>query len=202
MMKKLSLTIMLALCTLGVWAQNGKIDVKFLGTYPDIIDFAWAYATDTEGNEDAELDESTRALQQALERYRTGREQEKGFTITVDKKAGYILVESKYEGFTSKWEMCYWNMADTKHKLFAVCIELSENGKRMNPGQFDCLNFYRYDNATRKMAAYNAGVEVDYFNVSYALPRTGKDITVTHWSEDGREKWQNTLKWNGNGFSK
>ena len=196
------MAIMLALWALGVWAQNGKIDVKFLGSYPDIIDFAWAYATHTEGNEDTELDESTAALQQVLERYRTGREQQEDFTITVDKKAGYILVESKHDGFISKWEMCYWNMADKKHKLFAVCIEMSENGKRMNPGQFDCLNFYRYDNATRKMTAYDAGVEVDYFNISYGLPRTGKDITVTHWSENGREKWQTTLKWNGNGFGK
>jgi hypothetical protein len=201
-MKRLSMAIMLALWALGVWAQNGKIEVKFLGSYPDIIDFAWAYATHTEGNEDTELDESTAALQQVLERYRTGREQQEDFTITVDKKAGYILVESKHDGFISKWEMCYWNMADKKHKLFAVCIEMSENGKRMNPGQFDCLNFYRYDNATRKMTAYDAGVEVDYFNISYGLPRTGKDITVTHWSENGREKWQTTLKWNGNGFGK
>ena len=196
------MAIMLAFWALGVWAQNGKIEVKFLGSYPDIIDFAWAYATHTEGNEDTELDESTAALQQALERYRTGREQQENFTITVDKKAGYILLESKHDGFISKWEMCYWNMADKKHKLFAVCIEMSENGKRMNPGQFDCLNFYRYDNATRKMTTYDAGVEVDYFNISYGLPRTGKDITVTHWSENGREKWQTTLKWNGNGFGK
>lgn len=201
-MKKLSLAIMLALCTLGVWAQNRPTEVKFQGAGPDIMDFAWSYATDTEGNEDAELDESTAALQEALDRYRTGLEQKKGFTITVDKKAGYILVESKQDGFTSKWEMCYWNMADKKHKLFAVCIELSENGRRSGPGQFDDLRFFCYDNATRKMRNYNAGVEVEYFNISYGLPRTGKDITVTHWSEDGREKWQTTLKWNGHGFSK
>lgn len=201
-MKKLSLAIMLALCTLGVWAQNRPTEVKFQGAGPDIMDFAWSYATDTEGNEDAELDESTAALQEALDRYRTGLEQQKGFTITVDKKAGYILVESKQDGFTSKWEMCYWNMADKKHKLFAVCIELSENGKRSNPGQYDGLTFYRYENATRKMKAYNAGVDVEYFNISYGLPRVGKDITVTHWSENGREKWTTTLKWNGHGFSK
>ena len=160
-MKKLSLAIMLALCTLGVWAQNRPTEVKFLGAGPDIMDFAWSYATDTE---------STAALQEALDRYRTGLKQKKGFTITVDKKAGYILVESKQDGFTSKWEMCYWNMADKKHKLFAVCIELSENGRRSGPGQFDDLRFFCYDNATR--------------------------------SEDGREKWQTTLKWNGHGFSK
>jgi len=201
-MKKLSLAIMFALCTLGAAAQNRWIEVGFLGNGPDIIDFAWAYATATENNEDVELDESTRALQEALDRYRTGLDQQEGFTITVDRKAGYILLESKENGFTSKWEMCFWNMADKKHKLFAICIELSENGKRTNPGQFDDLRFFRYDNATRKMQSYNAGVEVEYFNISYALPRVGKDITVTHWSEDGREKWQTTLKWNGHGFDK
>ena len=65
-------------------------------------------------------------------------------TITVDKKAGYMLLESRQDGFTIKWEMCYWNMADKKHKLLAYCVELSENG---------------------------------------------------------REKWQKTLKWDGNRFS-
>ena len=200
-MKKLSLTIMFALCTLGAAAQNRWIEVGFLGNGPDIIDFAWAYATATENNEDVELDESTRALQEALDRYRTGLDQQEGFTITVDRKAGYILLESKENGFTSKWEMCFWNMADKKHKLFAYCVELSENGKRTSPGQYDGLNFYRYDNTTKKMSAYDAGIEVDYFNISYALPRTGKDIIVTQWSENGREKWQKTLKWNGSRFS-
>ena len=97
--------------------------------------------------------------------------------------------------------MCFWNMADKKHKLFAYCVELSENGKRTSPGQYDGLNFYRYDNTTKKMSAYDAGIEVDYFNISYALPRTGKDIIVTQWSENGKEKWQKTLKWNGSRFS-
>ena len=44
--------------------------------------------------------------------------------------------------------------------------------------------------------------EIIMYLCSYGLPRVGKDITVTHWSEDGREKWQTTLKWNGHGFDK
>ena len=44
------------------------------------------------------------------------------------------------------------------------------------------------------------GFGVEYFNKSYALPRTGKDIIVTTWHEDGK-KTQKTLKWNGHGFS-
>ena len=51
------------------------------------------------------------------------------------------------------------------------------------------------------MSLYDAGIEVDYFNISYSLPRTGKDIIVTQWSENGKEKWQKTLKWNGSRFS-
>jgi hypothetical protein len=199
-MKRLSLSIILVCCTLVVAAQDG-IKVNFQGAAPDIMDFAWSYVTSSDGNEEAESDESTNALRQSLEMYRKGQSQPEDFTITVDKKAGYILVVSNQNGFTNKWEMCFWNMADKKHKLFACCVELSENGKRTSPGQYDGLNFYRYDNATKTMSAYDAGIDVDYFNISYSLPRTDKDITVTQWSENGKEKWQKTLKWNGSKFS-
>jgi hypothetical protein len=180
-------------------AQEG-IKVGFLGAAPDIMDFAWAWATANDDDPESEPDESSNALRQSLECYRTGEAQPEGFTITVDRKAGYILVQSKHDGYASKWEMCYWNMDDKKHKLFAMCIELSENGKRMNPGQYDGLTFYRYNNATRQMKPADMGIDVQYFNISYALPRVGKDIIVTHWSENGREKWQTALKWNGHGF--
>ena len=142
MMKRLSLAIIFACCTLAMAAQDG-IKVKYQGAAPDIMDFAWSYVTSSDGNEDEEVDESTNALRQALERYRKGQSQPEGYTIPVDKKAGYILVESRHSGFISKWEMCFWNMADKKHKLFAYCVELSENGKRSSPGQYDGLNFYR-----------------------------------------------------------
>ena len=39
-MKRLSFAIMLALCTMGVWAQEG-IKVEFKGASPDIFDFVW-----------------------------------------------------------------------------------------------------------------------------------------------------------------
>ena len=199
-MKKVVLFAMIfACCTLTMSAQE-SIKVGFLGSAPDIMDFAWAYATADENQEDGDNDESTIALRGALECYRTGRSLPDDMTITVDKKAGYILLVSKQGGFTSKWEMCYWNMDDKKHKLFAVCVELSENGKRTNPGQYDGLTFYRYNNATRLMKHVDMGIDVQYFNISYALPRVGKDIIVTHWSENGREKWQTALKWNGHGF--
>ena len=198
-MKKLVAILFLLALTMTVSAQEG-IKVGFLGAAPDIMDFAWAWATANDDDPESEPDESSNALRQSLECYRTGEAQPEGFTITVDRKAGYILVQSKHDGYASKWEMCYWNMDDKKHKLFAMCIELSENGKRMNPGQYDGLTFYRYDNATRVMKLVDMGIDVQYFNTSYALPRVGKDIIVTHWSENGREKWQTALKWNGHGF--
>jgi len=34
--------------------------------------------------------------------------------------------------------------------------------------------------------------------VSYDLPRSGKDITVTYWYKDRKE--QKTLKWDGHRF--
>ena len=57
--------------------------------------------------------------------------------------------------------------------------------------------------------AAQEGFRVDYqgtrptikdFVKAYALPRTGKDIIVATWHEDGK-KTQKTLKWNGHGFS-
>ena len=198
-MKKLVAILFLLALTMTVSAQEG-IKVGFLGAAPDIMDFAWAYASANDGDPENTPDESSAALRQSLECYRTGEAQPEGFTITVDRKAGYILVQSKHDGYTSKWEMCYWNMDDKKHKLFAMCVELSENGMRMNPGQYDGLTFYRYDNATRQMKHVDMGIDVQYFNISYALPRVGKDIIVTQWSENGREKWHTALKWNGHGF--
>jgi hypothetical protein len=50
------------------------------------------------------------------------------------------------------------------------------------------------------MHYFNIIFDVEYLDKSYALPRTGKDITVTQWDKNGK-KTQKTLKWNGSGFS-
>ena len=99
--------------------------------------------------------------------------------------------------------MCYWNEADKKHKLFAYNVSSFTNGK-YNAGQYDVLMFYRYNNATKKMSyCTDTGFDVEYGTgdgamISYALPRIGKDITVTTWYEKGKK--QKTLKWNGKKF--
>ena len=51
---------------------------------------------------------------------------------------------------------------------------------------------------------YEPGFDVEYGTddgawISYALPRSGKDITVTSWYDD--KTTQRILKWNGHGFS-
>ncbi len=199
MMKRLSLAIIFACCTLAMAAQDG-IDVRFLGTSPDIIDFVWSYVTAYDDDEDAEYDESRHAVKAALERYRTGESQSEGWTITVDRKNGYMCLESKYENYYNKWEMCFWNMADKKHKLFAYSLWCFENGKP-SLGQYDGISFLRYNNSTKKMSFIDTpGFEVEYGDISYALPRTGKDITVTRWDKNGK-KTEKTLKWNGSRFS-
>ena len=96
--------------------------------------------------------------------------------------------------------MCYWNMTDKKHKLFAYSLWCFENG-RPSLGQYDGIKFLRYNNSTKKMSLIDTpGFEVEYGDISYALPRTGKDITVTRWDKNGK-KAEKTLKWNGSRFS-
>ena len=206
-MKKIFLLVAFAAMTITASAQN-SFELRFLGTYPDIIDFAWSYVTaddangdNIDGEEECCTNESLNAVEQALEAYRTGEPMSEDDTLIVDRKAGYIRYEYKQDDYAVVSEMCYWNESDRKHKLFACKIELFTNGKRLAPGQFDCLEFYRYDPATRKMSPVDVGIEVEYFNISYALPRTGKDITVTRWDNQGRAT-KSTFKWNGRRFTK
>ena len=53
-MKRLSFAIMLALCTMGVWAQEG-IKVEFEGANPNIFDFAWSYLINYDPNTEGDF---------------------------------------------------------------------------------------------------------------------------------------------------
>ena len=125
---------MAALCWLTMSAQDG-FKVKFEGVAPDIMDFALAYFTFMDDDPENTPDEWMNGVRKSLQCYLTGDEQPQGFTITVDKKAGYILIKQtdKDGEFTHRYEMCYWNMADQKHKLFALNVELWQEGMRLNP---------------------------------------------------------------------
>ena len=200
-MRKIILALIFACCTLSLGAQEG-VPVDFKGDRPTISDFARAYFVDAVDEDDC-IDEASNSVKQAFIRNEQGLPQEEGVTITVDEKNGFLLYESRYDDYLSRIEMCFWNEADKKHKLFAYNVRGFFGGK-YSPGQFDVMLFYRYDNASKRMTMCDApGFEVMYSEdgawISYDLPRTGKDITVNYWYDDGTRK-QKTLKWNGRRF--
>ena len=187
-----------ACCTLALAAQDA-IRVNYKGAKPNIVDFAWAYISDMTSDPDECDQEAFNGVKAALKNYRSGLPQDDDVTFTVDQKNGYICYEWVYENTKVITEMCYWNEADGKHKLFAYSTWYYNNGKP-GMGQYDGLIFYRYDNATKKMKMIDApGFDVEYSNINYTLPRYGKDIIVNKWSDSGR-KSQRTLKWTGRGF--
>ncbi len=204
-MKRLSLAFIFA-CFAMVMAAQDAIRVNYRGASPTISDFVWAYLSSIDNDdEDAEVDESFNAVKSAWVNHRKGLPQSEGGKLTVDEKNGYVLYEFTYDENTLKVEMCYWNEADKKHKLFAYNVKSFNNGK-YNPGQYDGLLFYRYNNATKEMTPCDdTGFETQFSTddgayVSYTLPRVGKDIIVTSWYDNGKKK-QKTLKWKGRRFS-
>ena len=205
-MKKIILSIVLVCCTLSLAAQE-TIRVNYKGAKPTISDFATAflYAYEWNENSDDVLDEARNAMKNVWLDHLKGEKLSQNEKLTVDQKNGYICYESQGDGYLSRTEMCYWNEADGKHKLFAYNVRLFSNGTCI-AGQFDGLTFYRYNNATKKMTeCAPPGFDEIYgtddgARVSYALPRTGKDIIYTEWTDKGKRK-QKTLKWNGRKFS-
>lgn len=207
-MKRLTFAIIFACCTLAVAAQNIRVNYK--GAKPSISDFITAYLAPSNDEEDGCDEEAMSGIRYAWERYLKGFTHDENYTFTLDSKNGFAVYEAKYNNDDSELliriEMCYWNEADGKHKLFAYNHKSFMNGK-YSPGQYDGLTFMRYNNATKKMT-YHSDAGVEAFketrspNVEYScsLPHSGKDIIVTCWERDSK-KTQKTLKWNGHGFS-
>ena len=203
-MKRLSLAIVFACCMLAVAAQEDGFRVNYQGAKPTIKDFSKAYISSLLNPEDEEPEGDGLYMYESIQKAMVCQEKvqplEKDKTLTIDLKNGFLVYEEKDDYYVNRIEMCYWNETDGKHKLFACSRWSFENGKAIL-GQYDGLSFYRYDNATKKMSRCNTpGFDVEYLNKSYALPRTGKDITVTTWEDNGK-KTQKILKWNGHRFS-
>lgn len=200
-MKRIALALLLSCSALVLAAQDG-VKVNFKGDRPTISDFVSTFIPAS--TDDEEYNEPLAALTDAWERHQKGLPQKEGETLTVDQRNGFVLFESKDERSLLRIEMCYWNQSDGKHKLFAYNVGCYSDGV-YSQGQYDGLTFWRYDNASKTMAWVDApGFDVEYYTdddelVSYALPRTGKDIVVTYW-KDGAKK-QKTLKWDGRLFS-
>ncbi len=214
MKKVLLLPSLLVFSVLGLSAQE-TISVNFQGEKPNISDFAWAYVNyelapaEDEDEEEGEgfYNESIGAVKNAMEKQRANKAQEPGVTLSIDQRNGFVLYEWKDPDSSNRLrvEMCYWNESDGKHKLFA-CGVYYFDGDKYSTGQFDGLTFYRYDNAAKTMTyADDLGFDVEYSTedgawVTYDLPRSGKNITVTYWYDNGSKK-QKTLQFDGRRFS-
>lgn len=199
-MKRIALVVIAALCSLALSAQEDAIKVNYQGDKPTIKDFVWSFvSTPIEDEEYGESSYYDNSVREAWIRQRDGLPQPEGVTLTIDQKNGFVVYEFKEESYLVRKEMCYWNEADGKHKLFAFS-DWAFNSKGMPILTETCgMMFFRYDNATKKMTYCKApGFEISY-DASYSLPRTGKDITVTHYLENGTRQ-QETLKWDGHGF--
>lgn len=202
-MKRTAFALIFACCTLAMMAQDG-IKVNYKGAKPTISDFAWALFAAIDEDEEESGDRPAYAIREAMIRQRNGLPQDEGVTLIVDEKNGYILYEWLYESYVIRMEMCYWNEADGKHKLFAfnnLASYDTADGRPLLTETSD-LSFFRYNNATKKMTYCDPpGFEVQYADATYALPRTGKDITVKKWNKNGTTT-KKKLKWNGRRFTK
>ena len=200
-MKKTIILVALLFACLVAWAQDG-IRVKYQGAKPTITDLAWAFV-DYMANLEETGDKPSNAIRDAMIQERKGLPQEEGVTFIIDEKNGYLLYERVDDSYMNRMEMCYWNEADGKHKLFAFNNLATFIDGRPAYTETSDLFFCRYNNATKKMVFCDApGFEVDYNETSYALPRTGKHIVVTKWDENGNKIQETMLKWNGRRFSK
>ena len=183
--------------------------VKFEGASPDIADFVTSYISDLDTTMDGTnyVDVWNRYLRQ--EELRPGTE------VVVDKKNGYVRITTEYSiDFDGKdhiyktiHEMCYWNCADGKHKLFALNFNILNEGRYLE-GQSTGLSLSLYDNARHIMwdiAEYELGVEANPKSeeesvITYWLPREGKDIIEeTHYATRTETV---KLVWDGMKFEK
>ena len=93
-------------------------------------------------------DELSGPLSEAWDLYRKNKPLGKGTTIVLDEKNGYFRYELDFDKVYEIEEdvltesviiveMCVWNCADGKHKLFAENIYSVEKGKPHADGQYD-----------------------------------------------------------------
>lgn len=217
----LALAIVAWLCCAGIsaqvaypkdmFAEEMAIQVKYKGAQPTIINFISSYF-----DSDEEWPEIWGTCRDAWKAHIARKRLEKGCNILLDSKNGFMqftqnLKEAYGDDFTAEdkyyIEMCYWNCADKKHKVFAVSMRGKERGKWTN-GQYDGVTFYVYNNKSRKMyhvPSEDLGITIDYKNVgdiypvhAFILPREGKDVIQETYLGD--KKTERHFKWDGMRF--
>ena len=205
--KTLIICAVAVFCCLGAYAQDPfkdltKNDAVVTVKAPSIIDFVSAFLSEPE-------DELRGSIAPEWNKYLNHEPQSKGVTLLVDQKNGYVRYEVDHDvaypndptRIKSYVEYCYWNCADGAHKLFAENVGMTENGEPVF-AQIEGLYIYAYYNATRKLYMIDQeslGLgEATWGEVTFALPRKGKDIEVCLIK--GSKKIQKKLVWNGKGF--
>ena len=201
------LCAMALLCSLGAKAQDPFKDltknesVVTINT-PDIVDFVTYYLSEPQ-------DELKAAIEPEWKQYLKNEKLDKGKTFTVDKKNGYVRYDIDYDilypndktGEKLSVEFCYWNCADGLHKLFAENVGTTQNGKPIFT-EFTGMYIYVYDNATQKLYMIDQDLlgldEEIHGEVTFALPRVGKDIDV--FFHNNSKVTEKKLIWNGKGF--
>lgn len=204
-MKRTLLSAIICFClAVSLMAQDGY-KVNFKGSKPTVTDFTWAAFTSLNYEDEEETgDRPWTIVRDAMERQRNGLPLDRGETLTIDTKNGYILFEKvcdEYDDvYVIRMEVCYWNEKDGKHKLIGFNNMASvEKGKPFFTEVSDFV-FFRYNNATKRMVRCDPpGFEIDY-EASYELPREGKNIIATRWNSDGTTE-RTVLKWNGRRFT-
>jgi hypothetical protein len=199
-------------CCLSATAQNPfkdltkndpTVEVTFKGQSPTIVDFLTSYLSISE-------DELRGSIVPEWEKYLKNESLSDGVTFVVDQKNGYIRYEKDYDiaypddksGEKSIVEFCYWNCADGTHKLFGENVYLTQNKEPIFT-EFSGMYIYAYDNATKKLYMIDQDLlglgEDTHGEVTFALPRQGKDIEV--FANEGSKQIKKKLVWNGKGFN-
>ena len=202
-MKKAVSVIIFTCLALSLMAQNG-IKVNYKGSRPTITDFVWAaFPALNYEDEDETGDRPWKALENAMKLHSKGLPLEKGETLTIDTKNGYILYEHSGDedaDYIFRLEACFWNESDGKHKLIAFNNMASYTEGKPCITELSDMRFFRYNNATKRMVGCDPpGFEIEYGGI-YELPRVGKNIIYIKYHDDGNTE-RRVLKWNGKRFA-
>ena len=120
-MKRIALFIFL-LCSALASSAQVTFRVSYQGAKPTISDFVTSFTSarvQTQEEYD-EYDESFNALRDVWERHRQGKPLEEEETLIVDERNGYVCYQrGPFDGWLSRYELCFWNESDGRHKVFA-----------------------------------------------------------------------------------
>lgn len=160
------------------WDETADWDthVTFKGQKPTIVDFVNNYLKEPE-------DELFGGLSEMWNKYRKGKPQDKGDTLIVDVRNGYVCFKDWFDiddddRSLSLTEMCYWNCSDGKHKLVAFTNNYWWDGKWID-GQYTGISFCLYNNTKRTLTMVsNNGEELGI------AVKTGRENEISGYDAD------------------